>query len=37
MAEEEGPPFQFTKYGEKVPGKSSRDYTGQGYAVYSNG
>lgn len=38
MADEEGGgPFQFYKQGEKVPGKSSRDFTGKGYAIYSNG
>ena len=38
MAEEEGgAPYQFTKEGETQPGKSSRDYTGKGYAVYPNG
>jgi len=37
MAEEEGAPYQFYKHGEKVAGKSSRDYTGRGYAIYGNG
>lgn len=37
MAEEEGgAPYQFTPAGGKQ-GNSSRDYTGEGYAVYPNG
>ena len=37
MAEEEGgPPYQFTDKDGKV-GNSSRDYDGDGHAVYPNG
>jgi hypothetical protein len=35
MAEEEGDPYQFTN-SEGKTGNSSRDYTGEGHAVYPN-